>query len=69
MSFDPYNHLLKIWKSIGTPTSKVGAHLGVHSLTFSCTLGSMKCDSRAPSWLAPLQALALVASPRLRLRH
>ncbi len=27
----------------------------------------MKCDSRAHSWLALLQALALVASPRLRL--
>jgi hypothetical protein len=29
MSFDPYNRLLKIQKSIGTPTPKVGAHLGV----------------------------------------
>jgi len=29
MSFDSYNHLLKIQKSIGTPTPKVGAHLGV----------------------------------------
>jgi len=40
MSFDPYNRFLKIQKSIGTPTPKVGAHLGVcgfihsHSLTF-----------------------------------
>jgi hypothetical protein len=29
MSFDPYNHPLKIRKSIGTPIPKVGAHLGV----------------------------------------
>jgi len=29
----------------------------------------MKCDSRAHFWLAPSQAFALVASPRLRLRH
>ncbi len=41
MNFDPCNRLLKIWKSIGTPTSKVGNHLGVwgfipsHFLTLS----------------------------------
>jgi hypothetical protein len=29
MSFDPCNLLLKIWESIGTPTPKMGAHLGV----------------------------------------
>jgi len=29
MSFDPYNHLLKVSESIGTPTTKVGARLGV----------------------------------------
>jgi hypothetical protein len=29
MSFDPCNCYLKIWNSIGTPTPKVGAHLGV----------------------------------------
>jgi len=28
MSFDPCNRPLKIWKSIRTPTPKVGAHLG-----------------------------------------
>jgi hypothetical protein len=27
MSFDPYNHPLKIWKSIGTLVPKVEAHL------------------------------------------
>jgi hypothetical protein len=41
MSFDPYNHLLKIWESIGTLTLKVGVHLEVwrfipsHSLALS----------------------------------
>jgi hypothetical protein len=52
MSFDPYNCLLKIWKSIGTPTPKMGIHLGsvkVHSLTLFCTPESMKCDSQAHS--------------------
>jgi hypothetical protein len=29
MGFDPYNCSLKIWDSIGTPTPKVGVHLGV----------------------------------------
>ncbi len=41
MSFDPCNRSLKIWESIGIPTPKVGAHLGVwgfipsHSLALS----------------------------------
>jgi len=50
MSFDPYNHLLKIRESIKILIPKVGAHLGVwgvHSLTFSYTPRSMKCDSWA----------------------
>ncbi len=40
MGFDPYNHSLKIQKSIWTQTPKVGVHLGVwrcipsHSFTF-----------------------------------
>jgi len=28
-NFDPWNHLLKFFKSIETPTPKMGAHLGV----------------------------------------
>jgi hypothetical protein len=39
------------------------------TLLYSQPLESMKCDSRLHSWFAPLQALALIASPRLRLRH
>jgi len=70
MSFDPFNRPLKIQESIGTPTPKVGVHLGVvgvHSLTLSCTLGSKKCDSHAHFGPAPLQTFALVANPRLGL--
>jgi hypothetical protein len=54
MSFDSYNCLLKIQKSIDTSTPKVGAHLGVwkvHSLTLSCIPRNMKCDPQT-SFLA-----------------
>jgi hypothetical protein len=39
MIFDPFNHSLKIWESIGTPTLKVGpvGSVWVHSLTLSHT--------------------------------
>jgi hypothetical protein len=53
MNFDPYNRPLKIWKSIGAPTPKVGIHLGCgvsfpHTfLTLSYIHGNMKCDTRA----------------------
>jgi hypothetical protein len=72
MGFDPCNHFLKIWKSIRTPTPKVRAHLGVwrfihsHSPTL---LGTWDVILRLPSWPASLQALALVANPRLGLQH
>jgi hypothetical protein len=72
MGFDPCNYFLKSRKSIGTLTPKVGAHLGVwrfipsHSPTF---LGTWDVILGLPFWLAPLQAFALVASPKLRLRH
>jgi len=72
MNFDPCNCFLKIWKSIGTPIPKVGAHLGVwgfipsHSPTL---LEAWNVNPRLPFRLAALQALALVVSPRLRLQH
>ncbi len=55
MGFDPWNHSLKIWESIRTPTPKMETHLGVcrfipsHSLTLphSHIPKSMKCDSHA----------------------
>ncbi len=40
-----------------------------HSLTLSSTPKSMRCDSWAFSWPAPLQAFALVTSPRLGLQQ
>jgi hypothetical protein len=72
MSFDPCNRFLKIQESIGTLTPKVKTHLGVwgfipsHSPTL---LGAWDVTLGLPSWLATLQAFALVASPRLGLRH
>jgi hypothetical protein len=72
MNFDPYNSPLKIWKSIGTLTPKMGVHLWVwgfipsHSLAL---LGVWNVTHGIHSWPAPLQALVLVTSPRLRLQH
>jgi hypothetical protein len=64
MSFDSCNRSLKIQEFIRTPTPKMGAPLGVwvSILTLSHT-------SKLPFWPASLQALALVTSPRLRLRQ
>jgi hypothetical protein len=47
MSFDLCNCPLKIWKSIKTPTPKVGVHLGVWRFipSLSYIPGNMKCDS------------------------
>ncbi len=68
MNFDPW----KFWKSIGTLTPKVGVHLGVcgfipsHSPTL---LGAWNVTPMLQYWHAPLQALVLVASPRLGLQQ
>jgi hypothetical protein len=62
MGFDPCNRSLKIWELVGSPTPKVGAHLGVwrfilsHSPTLPRTWDVIL---RLPSWLAPLQVLKL----------
>jgi hypothetical protein len=72
IGFDPYNRSLKVWESIGTPTPKVGVHLGVWGFipSHSPTLpGAWDVTFGLPSWPAPLQAFTLVASPRLWLRH
>jgi hypothetical protein len=72
MSFDPRNCFLKIWKSTETPTPKVGAPLGVwrfipsHSFALP---GAWNVTLGLPSCPAFLQALALIANPRLGLRH
>jgi hypothetical protein len=65
LSFDPYNRPMNIWKSTGTPIPKVEAPLEVwgfipsHFLSLSGFL----------SWPSTLQALALIVSPKLRLRQ
>jgi hypothetical protein len=70
MGFDPCNISLKIWESIGSPTPKIGTHLGVwvfipsHSPTL---LKACNVTSGLRTWPTPLQALALVASPSLGL--
>jgi hypothetical protein len=72
MSLDTWNRPLKIWKSIGTPTRKVGTHLGMWGLIFShfpTLSGALNVTPGLYSWLAPLQALLLVASLRLRLQQ
>jgi hypothetical protein len=72
MGFDPYNRSLKIQESIGTPTPKVGAHLGVWGFILSHSPTLPRTWDVTPgltSWPSPLQALALVASPRLGLRQ
>jgi hypothetical protein len=72
MNFDPYNCALKIQESIWESNSHNESSLGnvkVHFLTLFAFLG--KCDMipESYSWPATLQPLALVASPRLGLRH
>ncbi len=67
--FNLMGFVLKIWESIRTLIPKVGAHLGVrrfipsHSPTF---LGVWDLIFGLPSWLAPLQTFALVASSKIR---
>jgi hypothetical protein len=70
MIFYPYNCPLKIQKSIGTPIPRVGAHLGVRGFIPSHSpmlLGAWIVTPGVHFWLAPLQTLALVVNPRLRL--
>ncbi len=72
MNFDIYNHPLKIQESIETPTPKMGAHLGMWGFIpshFPTLPRAWNVTPRLHSWLAPLLALALVASLRLGLWH
>ncbi len=64
----PSKELGICWDSNSQNGSSLGS-VKVHSLTLFCIHESMKCDSRAQSWLAPLQTFTLVMSPRLRLRQ
>jgi hypothetical protein len=72
MSFDPCNHVLKIWESFWDSNSQRGSSFGsvkVHSLTFFALLRACEMTPKSPSWPATLQPLALVVSPRLGLRQ
>jgi hypothetical protein len=72
ISFDPCNHSIKIWESNGTLTPKVRVPLGVWGFILSHSFalpGAWNVILGLPFWLALLQALALVMSPRLGLRH
>jgi hypothetical protein len=65
MGSDPLQSFFKDSEVHRDSNSQSGSSLGsvrVHSFTLSYTPG-------LPFWPAPLQALALVASPRLRLQH
>jgi len=72
MGFDFCNRSLKIQKSIGTPTPKVGIHLEVwgNEPSHSPTLpGAWNVTHGLHIWPTPSQALALVANPSLRLQQ
>jgi hypothetical protein len=72
LNFDPSNRSLKFQESIGTPSPKVGVALGVWGLTpsHSLTLPGV-CDVTLGLPLGPhhCNPFALVANPKLRLRH
>ncbi len=70
MSFDPCDRSLKIREFTGTPTPKVGVPFGVWRFIpshFFAFPGAWNVTPELPFWPALLQALALVASPRLGL--
>ncbi len=72
MSFDPCNYALKIQESIWDSNSQHGSSFGsvrVHSLTLFALPRACEVAPRSPSWLATLQPLVLVTSPRLGLQH
>jgi hypothetical protein len=71
MIFDPCNCCLKIWESIGILTLEVGTHFGMCGLIPSHLpplSGAWNVTPMLHFWPAPLQALALVASPKLGLQ-
>jgi hypothetical protein len=72
MGLEPCNRSLQVRESIETKTPKVGAHLGVWGFIpshFPTFMGAWDVIPGLPSWPTPLQALALVVSPRLGLRQ
>jgi hypothetical protein len=70
ISFDPYNCLLKIQEFVNILIPKVGVHLkmwGFIPSHFPTLPGAWNVTPRLHSLPTPLQALALVMSPRLGL--
>jgi hypothetical protein len=72
MGFDPCNCAMKIRESIWDSNSQHGNSLGsvrVHTLTLFTFSGACDVTLGFLSWLSTLEPLALVVSPRLRLRQ
>jgi len=72
LSFDPSSRSLKFWESTRTPSPKVGVALGVWGFTPSHFLTLPRvCDVTPglPLGLDLCNPFALVASPKLGLRH
>jgi hypothetical protein len=66
MGFNPCNRSLKIWESQSGSSLGVWGFIPSHSPTLP---GTWNVTINLPTWLAPLQALALVSNPRLKLQH
>ncbi len=72
LSFDPLQSLsenLGIHRDFNFQNGNSLGSVRVHSLTLSYIPRSMRRDSQASSWPTTLQAIALVASPKLGLRQ
>jgi len=68
MNLGPCNCSLKIWESIGSPTPKVGTHLGVCGFMPSHLpplLRTWNVIIGFHSWPTPLEPFALITNPRL----
>jgi hypothetical protein len=72
MGLNSCNYALKIWEFIWDSNFHNGSSLGsvkVHSFTLFAFPGACDVTPGPPFWSVTLQALALVTSPKLRLRH
>ncbi len=72
LRFDPSNWSLKFWESTGTPSPKVGVTFGVWGFTpshFPTLPGVLDVTPGLPFGPHPCNPFALVASPKLGLRH
>jgi hypothetical protein len=72
LSFNPCNCFMKIQKSIWDFNSQDESSFGsvrVHSLTFFCTPGSMRCDSWASFLACTFTSPCLSHEPKARLWH